>query len=152
MLAQYQIFDRGKCFTIAGSISKLYARGRAVDPVSLILQALVTGAVEIAKNEVVKDTYTGLKELIKHRFANKPDAEMALAKYEEKPQVWEALLKDELIAAEVDRDAEVLALAKQLLEKAKPEEAAAGKYNVQFHGEVKGMVMGDNNQVTQTNN
>ena len=43
-----------------------------MDPVSLIVTALAASAVAGAQNtatEAVKDAYTGLKELLRHRFA-----------------------------------------------------------------------------------
>ncbi len=122
-----------------------------MEPITLILTALVAGAAETS-TDAVKDAYQGIKELIKRRFTDKPEATMALAKHAEKPQVWEEPLKDEIITAGLDRDEEILTAAKQLLELAQPEEAAGGKYNVQFHGEVKGAVIGDQSTVNQTFN
>ncbi|UZO74750.1 hypothetical protein M8120_18020 [Microcystis aeruginosa str. Chao 1910] len=63
-----------------------------MEPISLIVTALVAGAVAAAKDTAekgVKDTYQGLKTLIKRKFANDP---LAQAMVEAKP---EDIKKDE---------------------------------------------------------
>lgn len=58
-----------------------------MDAVSLILQALVTGATKVA-GDSVQDAYKGLKKLIQHKFADKPVAQTALVEHEKQPEVW----------------------------------------------------------------
>ncbi|MCC5644002.1 hypothetical protein LC607_13805 [Nostoc sp. CHAB 5824] len=127
-----------------------------MEPISIIIAALGAGAIAAAKDTAgtaVKDTYQGLKTLIKQRFANqgKEDDSNIVDKHEKKldSEAVKALLKEELINLGVDKDAEIIQLAQELLKQEKPEESAAGKYNTVFQGEVKGIQVGDSN--TQTN-
>ena len=86
-----------------------------MDPISLIVTALVQGAAKAAA-DVVPDAYTGLRELLRKRFAGKPAAELVLEEHAADPQTYEAPLRKQLEQAAVAEDAEVLALARQLLE------------------------------------
>lgn len=54
--------------------------------------------------------------LIQRRFAEKeaPEGEIALTKYEEKPEIWEAPLKDALVETETHKAGEVLEAAEAL--------------------------------------
>jgi hypothetical protein len=127
-----------------------------MEPVSMIIAALGAGAIAATKDTAgtaVKDAYQGLKTLIKKRFADqgKEDDSNIVDKHEKKldSEAVKALLKEELVNLGVDRDAEIIKLAQELLKQEKPEESAAGKYNTVFQGEVKGIQVGDRN--TQEN-
>jgi hypothetical protein len=61
-------------------------------------------------------------------------------------EAFKALLKEELINLGVDKDAEIIKLAQELLKQEKPEESVPGKTNVVFQGEVKGAQVGDHNK------
>lgn len=89
-----------------------------MEPVTLILTALVAGAAKAA-GDAAPDAYKGLKALIQKKFAGKPEAEMALAKHEEKPKVWEEPLKEALVESGVDQDQETLKAAQAVLDKIK---------------------------------
>src|SRR5258706_597557 len=122
-----------------------------MDPVTLILTALATGAAASAKDvtgQAVKDAYNGLKALVKNKLVGKPDAEMALVQHEKKPEVWKAPLEDGLKEAGVAQDQEIIAAAQQLMTLVQPQQAAMGKYNVQITGNVQGFAQGDHQQVT----
>jgi len=123
-----------------------------MDPISVVLAALAAGATAAAQDtasQAVKDTYAGLKSLIRERFADKPHAEMALAAYEKDTDIWEKPLQQSLVEARVDQDEAIVQQAQQVLQHINPQQASQGKYNVQI-GEGKGTVIGDNTQVTQT--
>ena len=111
-----------------------------MDPISLILQALVAGAATTA-GEVVQDAYKGLKTLIQRKFTEKgkPGAEYVLAKHEEKPENWKQPLKAELAEASADKDEEIIEKAQELLKLANPQDAAKGKYNIKAE-QIKGIV------------
>jgi hypothetical protein len=82
-----------------------------MEPVSLIVAALTAGAVAAAKDTAekgVKDTYQGLKTLIKRKFTNDALAHIKKA---------EGLLKDKIVEAGVDKDNEITKLAQDLLDK-----------------------------------
>lgn len=119
-----------------------------MEPLSLILAALVAGAAKAA-SDVAPDAYVGLKALIKRKFAGDAKAEMVLEEHELDPQTYEAPLKKKLTEAAVDQDHAILKAAQELMEQLNPEESASGKYQVTFQGEAKGVQVGDGN--TQTN-
>ena len=124
-----------------------------MDPITLILTALATGATFVAKetvSEAIKDAYHGLKARIQRKFAGKPDAELVLAKHEEKPEIWKAPLTDALIETAADQDEEIIKAAQKLMTLVNPQQAAMGKYNVQITGDVQGFIQGNNVQVTMT--
>jgi hypothetical protein len=105
-----------------------------MEPIALILSALATGAANAVKDTVgkaVKDAYEGLKVLIKKKFTEKGqhNSLIILDKYEQKPEKTEALLKEELQDAALDKDKEVLDAAKEVMKSQDPEGFQAGKYN-----------------------
>lgn len=124
-----------------------------MEPITLILTALVTGAtagVSATATEAVKDTYQGLKKLIKRKFEKKKESEVekALAKYEENPQLYENLLKEALVKTDADKDEEIVQAAQKLMTLVNPQQAAQGKFNVQITGgNVQGFIQGDNANV-----
>ncbi|KAM3100881.1 hypothetical protein ACKFKF_10440 [Phormidesmis sp. 146-12] len=121
-----------------------------MDPISLILVALVAGATKTAGG-VAQDAYDGLKALIKRKFESqgKLDSATILDKYEEKPEKTKPLLEDELTEVGADKDEEIIKLAQKLLEQLNPQEAAAGKFNIEISG---GTVQGLTQQNTGTIN
>ncbi len=123
-----------------------------MDPVSMVLAALAAGAtaaVQDTASQAVKDAYAALKALVKKRFEKKPQAEMALAEYEKDADTWQKPLQKSLVETGADQDEAIVRQAQQVLKLINPQQASQGKYNVQI-GEGKGIVIGDNPQVTQT--
>ena len=110
-----------------------------MDPISLILAAMVAGTTKAA-SDVVPDVYYALKALIKSKFAGEPKAEMLLEEYETDPETYEAPLKKELAEAGADQDEEIVKAAQELLKQLKPEDSAAGKFNLKVTGDIKGIV------------
>ncbi|MDZ8028953.1 MAG: hypothetical protein RMY36_030640 [Nostoc sp. SerVER01] len=106
-----------------------------MEPVSIILTALMTGAAEA----IGGDAFNSLKNLIKRKFVGKSKAEMILAEYEKQPEVWEAPLKAELVEVGADKDEDILKKAKELLELVKPQEIS-GTSNINIGGDAKGVV------------
>ena len=125
-----------------------------MDPISLILSALVAGAAKTA-GDVAQDAYNGLKALIKRKFESqgKSDSSTILDKYEEKPEKTKPLLEDELIEAGADKDEEIIKLAQKLLEQLNPQEAAEGRFNIQISGgKVQGLTQQNTGNITQNFN
>ena len=110
-----------------------------MEPISLILAALLAGAAKAAGN-AAPDAYNALKTLIKRKFAGEPKAEMVLEEYETDPETYEAPLKKKLAEAAADQDKEIIKATQELLKQLKPEESAAGKFNLKVAGDVKGIV------------
>jgi len=110
-----------------------------MDPISLVLAALATGAAKAA-GDAIPDAYTGLKALIKRKFQSNAAAAVVLEEYEKDPETYETPLKKKLTEAEVDRDADIVKAAEELLKQLEPEAAVAGKFNLQVSGDIKGIV------------
>lgn len=120
-----------------------------MDPITIILTALVTGAAKAA-GDAAPDAYKGLKALIQKRFAGKPVAEAMLEEHEKDPETYAAPLKKNLMEAGVDQDEEVLKAAQELLKQLEPQAAATGKFNLNIAGDVKGVVGDNSGTITQT--
>ncbi|MTJ48803.1 hypothetical protein [Dolichospermum sp. UHCC 0259] len=106
-----------------------------MEPISLILTALIAGATAATKDtasEAVKDAYKGLKALIKKKFAEqgKDDPSTIIEKFEKKPEVTKPLLEDELKEAGLEKDEEILKAAEAVMTKKDPEGASTGKYDL----------------------
>lgn len=117
-----------------------------MDPLTLIVTALVAGATAAAKEtagDVIKDAYKGLKALIQKRFAGKPEAEIELEKYKQKPQVVEEPLKKALTEAGAPEDEAILKAAQEILQRTDPEGAKSGTYNTIVHGKMIGVYQGN---------
>lgn len=122
-----------------------------MDPnLALILTALTTGVQGVA-NEAVKDAYHGLKTLIQRKFQGRPDeqsAQVALSKYEEKPDVWQEPLKDALIQAQVDQDQAIVVAAHDLIELLQIHQQPLSHNVINNSGTMQGTSIGDHNTVT----
>jgi hypothetical protein len=125
-----------------------------VTGVEVIIAALVAGATagstEVAKT-VIADAYTGLKNLLRGRLADRPAAREALDACETEPDCWEAVLGDELTESGADTDEQVLATARRVLEQADPDGTRAGRYQVDA-SQARGVQVGDHNTQTNTFN
>jgi len=130
-------FHLEKWYKIESAISNLESQA-----MEIILAALAAGAAAAAKDTAgtaVKDAYEGLKAFAEK---GKTDDSDIVDKHEKKPdsEGVKTLLKEELLEAKIDRDAEVIKTAEELLKQLKPEEFAAGKYNINVGDDIKGMV------------
>jgi|GEM_PF-492707 len=96
-----------------------------MDPFSLILTALATGAAagvtagaQETAGTAIKDLYNGLKTRLHQLFAATNISTEALQEYETDPDNWQGSLKKRLQQAAADQDAEILQMAQQLIEQA----------------------------------
>lgn len=100
-----------------------------MEPITLILSALVAGAAKAA-GDAVPDAYKGLKSLIQKKIAGKPVAEAMLDEHEKDPETYAAPLKKNLMEAGVDTDEAILKVAQELLKQLAPQEAAPGSVEI----------------------
>lgn len=124
-----------------------------MDPITLIVTALVAGAASGLKGvagDAVKDAYRALEGAIRRRSGTGADVEVALTRVESKPEVWTDPLKDVLAEIGADRDAEIVGAAQTLMSLIDPQQAAAGRYQVQIMGNVQGLAQGDHQHVEMT--
>jgi hypothetical protein len=118
-----------------------------MDPITLIVTALAAGAAQgitDSASAMIKDAYASLKARVKKKLDGKPGAELVLAKHEQAPETWQAPLVAELAEAGADRDHELIAAAKALLDLI-GEAGGAGKYTVDVRG-AQGVQIGDHNR------
>jgi len=104
-----------------------------MDPVTLILTALVAGAGAGLKDTVssaVTDAYKGLKGLVRRKLAGREGGDLVLARHETDPQVWEKPLAQELTAAGASDDQQLVSAAQALMQLVDAAGSAAGKYEV----------------------
>jgi hypothetical protein len=124
-----------------------------MDPITLVVAALVAGltaGVTDTAKSAVKDMYESLKARLQKKVEVKADAQQALVNLEKKPdsEARQAVLREELAGLGIEKDADLLALAKALLEKMDEEGAKAGKYNITITA-AQGVVIGDQAKVEQ---
>ena len=109
-----------------------------MEPVSMIVAALVAGAVAATKDvatQAVKDGYEGFKNLVVRKFGGKTDVADALEGVEKRPdsEARQAVLKEELENAQAGQDAEVVQQAQALLDVLKAH-GPAPSYHAEVHG------------------
>lgn len=125
-----------------------------MDPVSLVLNALASGAAQGAADSVsdaVKSAYTKLKNLVSARVSGKKSAEVALAEHATDPETWQAPLAKALTASGVGADQAIIKAAQQLMALLDQMGTAQGKYQVDLRG-AQGVQIGDGNQQYNTFN
>jgi hypothetical protein len=125
-----------------------------VDPVSLVLSALASGAAQgVADNvsEAVKSAYGRLKQLVSARFGGDKPAELALSEHAGDPETWHAPLAKALAASGAATDQAVIEAAQQLMALLDPAGAAQGKYQIDLRGG-QGVQVGDGNSQYNTFN
>jgi hypothetical protein len=121
-----------------------------MDPVSLIVAALIAGAMAGTKEvagTAIKEAYNGLKDLIKRKFAGNAKAEETLADHEKDPETYEKPLKKVLTQTGADQDQLIIQAAQRLMAQIDPQGTSAGKYTPQFYGSVGRVAMGDHMQI-----
>lgn len=104
-----------------------------MDPVSLIVAALVAGAakaVEESVSEELKEGYRTLRGKIAGLFRGKPLAEAMLTAHENDPKTYEAPLRKELELADAQAHQDVVDAAQVLLQLADPAGVESGRYVV----------------------
>jgi len=128
--------------------------GRGVqemEPISLILAALLAGAVTGAGQSAanaVQEAYAGLRDALKRRLAGRSAAQEAVEQFTKDPEAWKGNLEVHLRQAGADQDPVVIDAAYSVMQIVDPGGASAGKYNVNLAG-AQGVQVGDDN--TQTN-
>lgn len=86
-----------------------------MDPVSIIVMALVTGAAALkpTTDQVIRDAYAGMKGLIQNKYEH---VEVAVLETDPKSKARQAVVKEDLEKADAGQDEELLRKAKALLE------------------------------------
>jgi hypothetical protein len=124
-----------------------------IEPVSLIITALASGAAAALKDsagEAVKSAYEALKGLVRRKLKGRAQAEAALRHHEDKPELHQQALGQELALVGAGSDEEIIRAAKKLLGLLDLHQMQSSKYSVQIHGPAQGTVIGDHAQVAQS--
>jgi hypothetical protein len=102
-----------------------------MDPISLIVSALVSGAGSMITigpvNKAVSDTYQSLKKLIEKKLSETEDEQvitLVFGKFEKNPEAWKRALKEELAKADVGNDPQIIETAQELKRLVTPKDAA----------------------------
>jgi hypothetical protein len=123
-----------------------------VDPVTLIIAALVAGAgagLKDAAGAAVRDAYEGLRSLLRRRFGGNPSAETVLAEAERDPNTWEQPLRKYLAETGAEQDGAVLEAAQRLMSLVDHAGSQAGKYQIDARY-AQGAQFGEHNVQTNT--
>jgi hypothetical protein len=108
-----------------------------VDPVSLVLNALTSGAAQGVADSVsdaAKSAYVKLKQLVSAKLSGNRSGEVALAEHAADPETWQAPLAKALSASGVGADRAVIEVARQLMALLDPAGTQQGKYQVDLPG------------------
>jgi len=84
-----------------------------MDPISLILGALVAGLVKVADG-APSDAYEGFKKLIRKKFDQDAQATQELQLFENDPDIYREPLRNALERTGAAQDPEVIAMASEL--------------------------------------
>ena len=125
-----------------------------MDPVSLVLNALTSGAsqgVADGVSDAVKSAFGKLKQLVSAKLSGSKPAEVVLAEHSSDPETWQVPLAKALAAFGVGSDRAVIEAAQRLLALLDPAGTAQGKYQVDLWG-AQGVQIGDGNQQFNTFN
>lgn len=122
-----------------------------MDPLSLIITALVAGASNAAKDtasSLISDGYSAEKLVVRRLQERRSreggiDPAAILDAHEQDPSTWRGPLVQALASADVRADPVIIAAARDLLGKIDPAGATAGKYSVDLRG-AQGVQVGDN--------
>jgi hypothetical protein len=122
-----------------------------VDPITLIVTALATGAsagaIEALSDDVKEKAiaaYKKLHELVKRSFRGNAAGELILAEYATDPETYQAPLTKKLTEAGAASDTGLVDAATALMNLVDQAGARAGKYNVTISN-AKGVQVGDHN-------
>jgi hypothetical protein len=122
-----------------------------VDPVTLIVTALASGAASALQDDAkdgVKAALTRLRDLVRKRLARRPGAEFVLRQHEQTPDVYRKPLEHELRESGATGDPALIGAAQELMQLLDAPGMAAGKYAVTVQNSA-GVQVGDHN--TQVN-
>jgi len=124
-----------------------------MEPMALILTALVAGATAAAKDTAgtaVKDAYNGLKHLLKKKFEGDALAQAVVDAKPEDIDKAEGLLKSKITEFGVEEDTEILQVARELKDLLETLNSGSvtqgGSPRLNIGGNVKGIVGNVNTQ------
>lgn len=125
-----------------------------MEPVEVILAALaagaLSGATEIA-GSAIKDAYKALVSLVTKKFGSNKEAKSQLDNYLKDSKTWEKPVKKAIQESKIDKDDQVIALARELLKLVKSKQEASENH-IEINGNVQGLIQENKGRVTMNFN
>jgi len=121
-----------------------------MDPVTIIVAALIAGAAEAAKSTVsdaIKSGYEKLKVAISTHLGGTPHAQV-LDGIERAPDAKKAEVATAVRATDAASDPAVMDAARALLQQIDPDGQLLKRYSLEVKGNVYGLVQGEHASVT----
>lgn len=125
-----------------------------MEPVEVILTALTAGAaagVTEITGAAVKDAYKALVSLVTKKFGSNKEAKSHLDNYLKDSETWEKPVKKAIQESKIDKDDQVIALARELLKLVKSKQQAS-KNHIEINGNVQGLIQEIKGRVTMNFN
>ena len=120
-----------------------------MEPIEVILAALAAGALsgvtEVA-GSAVKDAYKALVNLVAKKFGNNKEAKSHLDNYLKDTETWEKPVKKAIQESKIDKDDQVIKLARELLKLVKSRQEASENH-IEINGNVQGLIQDNKGQV-----
>lgn len=125
-----------------------------MEPIEVILTALaagaLSGATEIA-GSAIKDAYKALVSLVTKKFGSNKEAKSHLDNYLKDSETWEKPVKKAIQESNIDKDDQVIALARELLKLIKSKQEASENH-IEINGNVQGLIQENKGRVTMNFN
>ena len=121
-----------------------------MEPIEVILAALATGAITGVTNvagTAVKDAYKELVSLVTKKFGSNKEAKSQLDNYLKDSKTWEKPVKKAIQESKIDKDDQVIALARELLKLIKSKQEASENH-IEINGNVQGLIQENKGRVT----
>ena len=121
-----------------------------MEPIEVILAALATGAITGVTNvagTAVKDAYKELVSLVTKKFGSNKEAKSHLDNYLKDSETWEKPVKKAIQESKIDKDDEVIKLARELLKIVKSKQEAS-ENQIEINGNVQGLIQENKGRVT----
>lgn len=121
-----------------------------MEPIEVILAALATGAITGVTNvagTAVKDAYKELVSLVTKKFGSNKEAKSHLDNYLKDSETWEKPVKKAIQESKIDKDDQVIALARELLKLIKSKQEASENH-IEINGNVQGLIQENKGRVT----
>lgn len=125
-----------------------------MEPIEVILSALaagaITGATDVA-GTAIKDAYKALVSLVTKKFGSNKEAKSHLDNYLKDSETWEKPVKKAIQENKIDKDDQVIKLARELSKLVKSNQASLENY-VEINGNVQGLIQENKGRVTMNFN
>jgi len=125
-----------------------------MEPVEVILAALTAGAltgVTDVAGTAVKDAYKGLISLITNKFGSNKEAKSHLDNYLKDAETWEKPVKKVIQESKIDKDDQILALARDLLMLVESRQEGSENH-IEINGNIQGLIQENKGQITMNFN